>query len=128
MKTNYFSGKITLANKDDITSAKQPFSTDEMKLILGPKLLGWSFLEHNTVRGRFGKRRQPTPDYYWVVNIAAYTGARLGEIVQLTTDDIESKDDIWCFSFNNRDGKRIKNLSSCRQVLVHPKLLEVRSS
>ena len=108
VKTNYFSGKITLANKDDITSAKQPFSTDEMKLILGPKLLGWSFLEHNTVRGRFGKRRQPTPDYYWVVNIAAYTGAQLGEIVQLTTDDVESKDDIWCFSFNNRDGKRIK--------------------
>ena len=34
-----------------------------MKLILGPKLLGWSFLEYNTVRGRFGKRRQPTPDY-----------------------------------------------------------------
>ena len=108
VKTNYFSGKITLANKDDITSAKQPFSTDEMKFILGPKLLGWSFLEHNTVRGRFGKRRQPTPDYYWVVNIAAYTGAQLGEIVQLTTDDVESKDDIWCFSFNNRDGKRIK--------------------
>ena len=125
VKTNYFSGKITLANKDDITSAKQPFSADEMKLILGPKLLGWSFLEHNTVRGRFGKRRQPTPDYYWVVNIAAYTGARLGEIVQLTTDDVESKDDIWCFSFNNRDGKRIKNLSSCRQVPVHPKLLEL---
>jgi len=64
VKTNYFSGKITLANKDDIISAKQPFSADEMKLILGPKLLGWSFLEHNTVRGQFGKRRQPTPDYF----------------------------------------------------------------
>ena len=54
VKANYFSGKITLANKDDIASAKQPFSADEMKL-LGPKLLGWSFLEHNTVKGRFGK-------------------------------------------------------------------------
>ena len=49
----------------------------------------------------------------------------MGEIVQLTTDDVESKDDIWCFAFNNRDGKRIKNLSSCRQVPVHPKLLEL---
>ena len=54
VKANYFSGKITLANKDDIASAKQPFLADEMKL-LGPKLLGWSFLEHNTVKGRFGR-------------------------------------------------------------------------
>jgi len=58
VKANYFSGKITLANKDDIASAKQPFSVDEMKL-LGPKLLGWSFLEHNTVKGRFGRGQYP---------------------------------------------------------------------
>ena len=95
-----------------------------MQLILGPKLMGWSFSEHNTVSGRFGKRRRPTPDYYWVVNIAAYTGARLGEIVQLTVDDVELKDGVRCFSFNNRNGKKIKNLSSCRQAPVHPKLLE----
>ena len=80
--------------------------------------------EHNTVSGRFGKRRQPNPDYYWVVNIAAYTGARLREIVQLTINDLELKDNIWCFSFNKRNGEKIKNLSSCRHVPVHPKLLE----
>ena len=106
MKTNYFSGKITLANKDDISSAEQPFSADEMKLILDPKFLGWSFLEHTTVRSQFGKRRQPTPHYYWVVDIAVHMGARLGD--QLITDEVESKDGIWCFPFNNRDDKKIK--------------------
>ena len=122
MKTNYFSGKITLANKDDISSAENGCSADEMKLILGPKFLGWSFLEQTTVRSQFGKRRQPTPHYYWVVDIAVHMGARLGD--QLITDEVESKDGIWCFPFNNRDGKKIKNLSSCRQVPVNPKLLE----
>ena len=67
VKTNYFAGKIALASKDEVVLAKEPFSVEEMKLVLGPKLLGWSFLEHNTVKGRFGDRRQPTPDYYWVL-------------------------------------------------------------
>jgi len=58
---------FALASKDEVVLAKEPFSVEEMKLVLGPKLLGWSFLEHNTVKGRFGDRRQPTPDYYWVL-------------------------------------------------------------
>jgi integrase len=108
VKTNYFAGKIALASKDEVVLAKEPFSVEEMKLVLGPKLLGWSFMEHNTVKGRFGNRRKPTPDYYWVTNIVAYTGARLGEVAQLTTNDIELRDNIWCFSFNNQNGKKIK--------------------
>ena len=124
VKVNYFTGKMKLASNGSLSSSRQPFTKDEMQLILGPKLMGWSFSEHNTVSGRFGKRRRPTPDYYWAVNIAAYTGARLGEIVQLTVDDVELKDGVRCFSFNNRNGKKIKNLSSCRQAPVHPKLLE----
>ena len=55
VKTNYFAGKIALASKDEVVLAKEPFSVEEMKLVLGPKLLGWSFLEHNTVKGRFGR-------------------------------------------------------------------------
>jgi len=125
VKTNYFAGKIALASKDEVVLAKEPFSVEEMKLVLGPKLLGWSFLEHNIVKGRLGDRRQPTPDYYWVTNIAAYTGARLGEVAQLTTNDIELRDNIWCFSFNNQNGKKIKTQSSIRRVPIHPQLIEL---
>jgi len=63
---------------------------------------------------------KPTPGYYWVTNIAAYTGARLGEVAQLTTNDIELRDNIWCFSFNNQNGKKIKTQSSIRKVPIHP--------
>jgi len=125
VKSNYFSGKMKFGSDSQQMSDKQPFSKDEMQLVLGPKLLGWSFMEHNTVSRRFGKRRQPTPDYYWIVNIAAYTGARLGEIAQLTTEDVELTNGVWCFSFNARAGKSIKNLSSCRQVPIHSRLLEL---
>ena len=120
LKQITLAGKIALASKDEVVLAKEPFSVEEMKLVLGPKLLGGSFMEHNTVKGRFGNRRQPTPDYYWVTNIAAYTGARLGEVAQLTTNDIELRDNIWCFSFNNQNGKKIKTQSSIRKVPIHP--------
>ena len=57
-------------------------------------------------------------------NIAAYTGARLGEVAQLTTNDIELRDNIWCFSFNNQNGKKIKTQSSIRRVPIHPQLTD----
>ena len=39
VKTNYFAGKIALASKDEVVLAKEPFSVEEIKLVLGPKLL-----------------------------------------------------------------------------------------
>ena len=106
LKQITLAGKIALASKVEVVLAKEPFSVEEMKLVLGPKLLGWSFMEHNTVKGRFGNRRKPTPDYHWVTNIAAYTGARLGEVAQLTTNGIELRDNIWCFPLITRMGRR----------------------
>ena len=56
--------------------------------------------------------------------IAFFTGARLGEIVQLTRDDILSVEGIYVFDFNAKEGKKIKNRASIRQVPIHSAILE----
>lgn len=66
------------------------------------------------------------PAVYWVIYIAAYSGARLEEIAQLDpTTDIYQKDSIWLFDINDSENKQLKNLSSKRLVPIHSKLIEL---
>lgn len=68
---------------------------------------------------------------YWVPLIGLFTGARLGEICQLGTNDIQSDQGIHYF---NIDGvlaherkigeKGIKNAPSIRKIPIHPVLVE----
>ena len=64
---------------------------------------------------------------YWVPLIALFTGARLGEICQLTTDDVKNIDGIWCFDINDDgdEGKLIKAVGSKRVVPIHQALLKL---
>ena len=64
---------------------------------------------------------------YWVPLIALFTGARLGEICQLTTDDVKNIDGVWCFDINDDgdDGKLIKASGSKRVVPIHSSLIEL---
>ena len=66
------------------------------------------------------------PHRWWGPLIALFTGARVTEIAQLWTDDLEEIDGIWGFHFAPRTerGQRIKNAVSRRFVPVHPALLE----
>jgi integrase len=67
---------------------------------------------------------------FWVPLIAAFTGARLNEICQLTPKDIiEHEHNKWLFSFNDEESdsgekKSIKNKGSIRVVPVHKQLIE----
>jgi integrase len=60
---------------------------------------------------------------WWQCRIALYTGARLGEIIQLTRQDIVSFDDTCFFRITDENGKRVKTRSSIRQVPVHEQLV-----
>lgn len=54
--------------------------------------------------------------------IARYTGARMGEIAQLTTNDIKEVNGFLCISFNPDDGKTQKTRESRRIVPISDKL------
>lgn len=62
---------------------------------------------------------------YWCPLIGAFTGARREEIAGLAPEDIVQKDGIWCFSIEDSELRRVKNLSSHRVVPIHPQLRDL---
>ena len=64
-------------------------------------------------------------DLYYITMIAAYSGMRINEIVQLRASDIIYHNNVLCFSINRDDGKSTKNINSIRLVPVHSKLIEL---
>lgn len=104
---------------------REPFTDDELRRIFLCRFL-W----------------QPAynlPHQYWTPVIGLFTGARLSEICQLTTGDIEEYEPgAWRISFNDDDDgeddedggarkpkKRLKNKTSRRVIPVHSKLIEL---
>lgn len=60
---------------------------------------------------------------YWVPLIALYTGMRLGEILQLTTDHIRTSETGTHFFLLSRD-MQLKNSESRREVPIHSDLID----
>lgn len=64
-------------------------------------------------------------DHKWPTLIAMFSGARLNEVCQLRAEDMEVREGIPCFDFNDDDGKTLKNIASRRVVPIHSRLLEL---
>jgi integrase len=72
---------------------------------------------------------------FWIPLIALYTGARLAEICQLTTDDVSEVSFVdqettqqkktWVIKISSDGGKRIKNINSNRRVPIHDRLVSL---
>lgn len=66
------------------------------------------------------------PVKYWLPYIAAYSGARLEEITQLSPKtDIYELDGVWVFDINDKNGKSLKNIQSIRKIPIHSKLIKL---
>jgi integrase len=87
------------------------FTVEEVVRILNhPKLLSFKNTE---------------PVKYWLLHIAAYSGARLEEITQLSPmTDINVADDVWIIDINDTDEKSVKNFPSIRRVPIHSELIK----
>lgn len=60
---------------------------------------------------------------YWVPLISLFSGARLGEIVQLRTADVKEEQGVLYFSLDDEEeDQRLKNANSRRRIPVHPEL------
>lgn len=68
--------------------------------------------------------RFKAPHMYWVPLIGLFSGARLGEICQLRSCDVEKLDGVWCFTFTHEAGS-LKNESSRRSVPIHKRLISL---
>ena len=108
---NVFRGKLEPIRSKQII--KKHFTSDEMNLILGDKLISESLAINK-------------PERYWVTLLSAYSGARLNEVCQLNVDDIQPANGIWLMNINAKtEDKSVKTQAGTRLVPVHPKLLEL---
>ena len=60
---------------------------------------------------------------FWIPILGLFTGARLNELCQLDRSDIVEIDGVWCIDINNKNDKKLKNLSSIRVIPIHSILL-----
>jgi integrase len=101
---------------------RRPFTRDELLAILQhPDFLNRSF----------------TNSYaFWLIPLATYTGARLGELAQLDLKDFVKVDGVDCIDINDIDAveivegeggkkKRVKNRNAKRLVPIHSELVRI---
>src|SRR5262249_7240584 len=68
-------------------------------------------------------RSETRPTRRWAHWIMAFTGMRIGEVLQLAGGDIRQDGEIWFISVNeDADSKSVKNAQT-RHVPVHPALI-----
>lgn len=100
-----------------------PFNTAQLQAIFNLPVYRGCL---NEKRGRFKPGKKIIRDtFFWIPLIALYTGARLNEICQMTTDDIITKEGVDCFSINDNAGIRVKTFAGIRIVPIHPALTKM---
>lgn len=113
---------------DDEDEGRQPYSEADFKLMFSSPLF--------TGCASKSRRAKPGPyvfkdGLYWVPIIGFYSGMRLGEVVQLGTDDVQQQDGIWFIDIrlgtipNTGEVKRLKNKAAIRKVPVVDDLLKL---
>lgn len=101
-----------------------PFTVDQMQaLFTSPLFTGFARdgREHEKGNERADDWR------YWLPLMAAFTGARLGELAQLLVSDVREEHGIWFLHLTEEgsDEKSLKTAGSARVVPVHPELVKL---
>ena len=110
--------------KTNARDERHPFSLDQLDAIFNAPiytgcLSAWTWM-------KLGSHVPRDKGIFWVPLIALWSGARLGEIVQLQVDDIRHEHGIWYFDHNEEGyGKRLKNSVSRRIIPIHKVLIDM---
>jgi len=98
------------------------FSIEQLRTVfLNPVWIGSKSEYHQTKPGQDIFKN----GIYWCPLIGAFTGARREEIAGLAPADIVEVEGIWCFSIEDSELRRIKNLSSRRMIPIHSHLIDL---
>jgi integrase len=108
-----FATKVKLKRSKREGSKRQPFNKEDLELIFSQS---W-----------FTDPEATFPEKFWLPLLAYYTGARLGELVQLNKEDLihNKEKGYWVIDINENDGKEIKTEYSIRSIPIHPDLIEI---
>lgn len=108
----------------DVREERDPFTAEELNTIFRAPLFTGCKSERDWKSP--GELIMRDSGRFWVPLIALFTGARMGEIIQLYVEDVREENGILYFDINkNGDDKRLKNANSKRVIPVHQELLEI---
>jgi len=106
----------------DVREERDPFTTEELNTIFRAPLFTGCKSERDWKSS--GALTMRESGRFWVPLIALFTGARLGEIIQLYVEDVREENGILHFDINKHgDDKRLKNANSKRIIPVHAELI-----
>lgn len=93
-------------------TSRRPFKPEGLKLLL---------LHPAYVDKTFRKSYQ-----FWLIPMALFTGARLGELCQLELNDFKEIDGVQCIDLTDeQETKRLKNENAKRLIPIHPELIRM---
>lgn len=98
-----------------------PFTNDQMTALFSSPAWTGCFSEARRSRAGSVLVRNAV---YWIPLVAAYTGMRCGEIVQLRHMDILTFEGIHYIDVNDDHQKKLKTKYSRRRIPIHPRLKE----
>ncbi|WP_378945348.1 DUF6538 domain-containing protein [Mesorhizobium sp. ANAO-SY3R2] len=103
---------------------RNPFTAEQLKSIFNAPIYNGC---HSTRAWQKAGTLVPTDSgRFWVPLISLFSGARLGEIVQLRTSDVREEQGILQFAMvDEGEDQRLKNENSRRRIPVHPMLMEL---
>lgn len=108
MITNPIKGQHIIKRKQREKSEVEKFTDDDLKLIFDPVRLN----------------QLEDPSDIWVPLLGLFTGARLNEICQLKTADIQHMQNYWVLDFHGSgEDNNLKTSASERKIPIHPRLI-----
>lgn len=116
--------KVFGSAKTKSPGGRYPYSNEQLQRIFSsPLYLGCASPSRRAIAGHQVYR----DGYYWIPLVALYSGMRLGEIVQLSVNDLKLDSEVPYFSISlaEGEGKHLKTSSSARRVPVHKMLIEM---
>jgi integrase len=123
VRSNPFNG-LKIETKQRARDERDPFSTEDLKRIFNaPIYVGC----HSKQRWKVpGTEVLLDTGQYWVPLISLFSGARLGEIVQLRLVDVKEEYGVTYFWLDDEEeDQRLKNENSRRSIPVHPELIRL---
>lgn len=118
---NIFDG-IVIRVSDSKRRKRSPFTLDELNTIFNsPIYTGCASKSRWRISGDCCMKDTAK---YWAPFISLYSGARVGEILQLDVSDIKEEGGIHYFDINKDDGKNLKTDSSERIAPIHQTLID----
>lgn len=114
-----WSDPFSRARLEEEGSGRSPFDLSDLRVLFGSRV----FTAGERPTGGRGEAA------FWLPLLALFTGARLGELAQLTADDVQADErdgtPMLVFTKDAARGKHLKSPSAVRVVPVHPELLQL---